>query len=142
MRAMKTRMKVLRLRQECELRAMIPRYAALLFVAGLLVSARVFADVIPQTLYGPCGGKRVGDDCTTERDTPGECIDVYWSDAGPTNKFDEKYPPRGAELLCSTKPPRFGAIPLEPLILGFGISAVLVGTGLFIVQRRRKRLGS
>ena len=121
---------------------MKPSRATLLVLTGLFVASHSLADVIPQTLYGPCGGKKVGDDCTTERDAPGECIDVYWSDAGPTNKFDEKYPPRGAVLLCSTKPPRFGEIPVEPLMLGFGMSAVMVGTGLFIVLRRRRRSGS
>ena len=121
---------------------MITWRAALLILTGLLVASRSFADVIPQTTYGPCGGKKPGDDCTTDRGAPGVCNDVYWPDGGPTGKVDERYPPRGAVLLCNTKPPRFGEIPVEPLIFGFGVSAIMVGTGLFIVLRRRKRLGS
>ncbi len=63
---------------------MKPRCAALLILTGLLVSSRSLADVIALDLYGPCGGKKPGDDCTTDRGAPGVCNEVYWSDAGPT----------------------------------------------------------
>ncbi len=118
------------------------QYAAGLILTGFLVSSHSLADVIPQTMYGPCGGKKPGDDCTTDRGAPGVCNDVYWPDGGPIGKVDERYPPRGAELLCNTRQPRFSEVIAGPLIFGFGVSAVMVGTGLFIVLRRRKRLGS
>ena len=120
---------------------MKPRAALLLLLAILLASAPALADSLPPN-YGYCEGKKIDDPCTSDDHVLGQCKETPWSGAGPILQPGEKHAPPKMILVCEPKPPLFDKAPVDTLMFSFGVSFVMVGTGLFLVLRRRKRSAS
>lgn len=122
---------------------MSPAHAGILLLAIVLAATPAFADSLPQE-YEYCTGKKVGDSCTTDDHVRGECKETSWSGAGPACLPGQTCPPHKSYmiLVCEPKPPLFDKVPVDTLIVSFGVSFVMVGTGLILVLRRRKRSAS
>lgn len=117
------------------------RWAALAALLFVLLSPTVGrADVSPPDL-SDCEGKMPAADCMTDDRVRGRCAEITWSyiNYGPHGPDGSR---RVKELVCKPTPPLLEGVPVWPLLGGFCFSLLVVGSGLFMVVRRRRRLAS
>jgi hypothetical protein len=114
--------------------------ASAAFLVVLFISTAGRADIPPPNWAG-CTGKKLAQECTTDDHASGQCKETPWTGAGPAGQPGDPPRPREMTLVCERTPSLLDNVPIDALLTSFGVACVVVGAGLFLVMRRRKRSG-